>query len=39
MVLDYYCNERICNATVEQIYALGKDEFVVVVTLPEVRNQ
>lgn len=39
MVLDYYCNERICNATVEQIYALGKDEFVVVVTLPEVRKQ
>lgn len=38
MVLDYYCNERICNATVEQIYALGKDEFIVVVTLPEVRK-
>ena len=31
MVLHFYCKEEICNAEVEQIYAIGKDEFLVVI--------
>jgi hypothetical protein len=31
MVLDHYCKPEICNAKIQQIYAIGKDEFMVVV--------
>lgn len=31
MVLNYYCRPEICNAKVEQIYAFGKDEYLVVI--------
>ena len=31
MVLDFYCKPEICNSKVEQIYALGKDEYLVVI--------
>lgn len=31
MVLSYYCKQEICNAEVMQIYALGKDEYMVVI--------
>lgn len=33
MKLNYYCKDKICNAKVEQIYALGKDEYLVVVDM------
>ena len=35
MVLTYYCKDEICNAEVQQIYALGKDEFLVVVDMED----
>lgn len=35
MVLNYYCKPEICNAKIEQIYALGKDEYMVVVDMEE----
>lgn len=35
MVLDYYAKDEICNAEVQQIYALGKDEFLVVVDMED----
>lgn len=34
-VLDYYCKPEICNAKVEQIYALGKDEYLVVIDMED----
>ena len=30
-VLDFYCKDEICKADVTQIYALGKDEYMVVI--------
>jgi len=35
MVLDFYCKDEICNATIQKIYAMGKDEFMVVVDYEE----
>lgn len=35
MVLDYYCKPEICNAEVDQIYALGKDEYLVVIDMED----
>jgi hypothetical protein len=34
-VLDHYCKPEICNAKVDQIYALGKDEYLVVVDMED----
>ena len=35
MVLSYYAKDEICNAKVMQIYAIGKDEFMVVIDYEE----
>ena len=34
-VLDHYCKPEICNSKVDQIYALGKDEYLVVVDMED----
>lgn len=34
-VLDFYCKPEICNAKIDQIYALGKDEYLVVIDMED----